>query len=115
MSIATSKTRQAGADRVHSSPGAPMATTREERQEMVAVAAYFRAERRGFVPGHELEDWWKAASEIDRMLARMATLGVTREDYERAGLRNALRLWVEQDTDTSAGPGPQCGSRSGAS
>jgi len=23
----------------------------------IAEAAYFRAERRGFAPGHELEDW----------------------------------------------------------
>ena len=30
----------------------------------IAEAAYFRAERRGFAPGHELEDWLEAEIEI---------------------------------------------------
>lgn len=38
-----------------------------ERRAMVAEAAYFRAERRGFVPGHELEDWLAAESEVADM------------------------------------------------
>lgn len=29
----------------------------------IAVAAYFRAESRGFVPGHELDDWLLAEQE----------------------------------------------------
>lgn len=62
---------------------------------MVAVAAYFLAERRDFSPGHEVEDWWEAAAVIDQMLQNMGRAGVTREEYERVGLRNALRLWVE--------------------
>ena len=61
---------------------------------MIAVAAYLRAERRGFFPGREVEDWLEAAASIDTMLANMRALGVTRRDYERVGLRNALRLWV---------------------
>ena len=77
------------------SPGEPMATTPGERHEMISVAAYFQAERRGFHPGQELHDWWQAETDIDRMLAHMAAAGLTREDYERVGLRNALRLWVE--------------------
>ena len=68
--------------------------TPEQRHEMVAVAAYLRAERRGFSPGREIEDWYEAAAAVDRMLATMCALGVTRRDYERVGLRNALRLWV---------------------
>src|SRR5690349_3157881 len=28
------------------------------RDDWIRVAAYYRAERRGFVPGHELEDWF---------------------------------------------------------
>lgn len=67
----------------------------QERNEMVAVAAYFRSEQRGFVPGQELEDWLEAAAVIDQMLAKMRKTGVTRRQYERVGLRNALRLWVE--------------------
>lgn len=32
--------------------------------EQVAVAAYFKAEARGFEPGHELEDWLAAEREV---------------------------------------------------
>jgi hypothetical protein len=32
---------------------------------MVAEAAYFRSERRGFAPGHEVEDWLACESELD--------------------------------------------------
>jgi hypothetical protein len=38
----------------------------EDRQSLIAKAAYFRAERRHFEPGHELEDWLAAESEVDR-------------------------------------------------
>ena len=34
----------------------------------IAEAAYFRAERRGFAPGHELEDWLAAEREIEGRL-----------------------------------------------
>ena len=37
-----------------------------ERHEMIATAAYFRAQQRGFEPGHELEDWFAAESEVIR-------------------------------------------------
>ncbi len=40
----------------------------EERERMIAMEAYCRAERRGFAPGGELEDWYEAAAEIDRRL-----------------------------------------------
>lgn len=33
---------------------------------MIADAAYFRAEKRGFGAGHELEDWLAAEEEIER-------------------------------------------------
>lgn len=35
-----------------------------ERAAMVAVRAYFKAEQRGFLPGHELDDWLAAEREI---------------------------------------------------
>jgi hypothetical protein len=31
---------------------------------MVAEAAYYRAEKRGFAPGQELDDWLAAEAEI---------------------------------------------------
>jgi len=42
----------------------------EERRNMIEQAAYFRAERRNFAPGHEQEDWVAAEAEVDRELAR---------------------------------------------
>ena len=41
------------------------------REARIAEAAYFRAQRRGFAPGHELEDWQAAEAEVDG-LAGMA-------------------------------------------
>lgn len=36
-----------------------------ERRELIAIAAYLRAEKRGFAPGLELDDWLAAESEIN--------------------------------------------------
>jgi hypothetical protein len=40
----------------------------EERYRMIAEAAYFRAENRGFTGGNVAEDWLQAEAEIDRYL-----------------------------------------------
>ena len=32
-----------------------------QRAALIAEAAYFRAQKRGFAPGHEVEDWLAAA------------------------------------------------------
>ena len=40
----------------------------EDRRQLVAEAAYLRAEQRGFVPGQELDDWLAAEIEIDALL-----------------------------------------------
>jgi hypothetical protein len=61
-------------------PGTPLATgkiaasgtarrvTPETRREMIAERAYLRAEKRGFAPGKETEDWLAAEVEIDLLL-----------------------------------------------
>jgi hypothetical protein len=36
---------------------------------LIATAAYYRAERRGFMPGHEQEDWLAAERDIDGIVA----------------------------------------------
>ena len=41
------------------------------RHAMTAEAAYYLAERRGFQPGHELEDWVAAEGEIQRLWTRV--------------------------------------------
>jgi Protein of unknown function (DUF2934) len=37
----------------------------DTRRRLVAAEAYFRAERRGFAAGHELEDWVAAEAAVD--------------------------------------------------
>ena len=36
----------------------------EETRRRIAEAAYFRAKQRNFEPGHEIEDWIEAESEV---------------------------------------------------
>jgi hypothetical protein len=40
----------------------------DERKEMISVAAYYRAQRRGFENGDPVSDWLAAESEIDQRL-----------------------------------------------
>jgi hypothetical protein len=59
------------------SSGAPAGITRvtpfvdpQQRAALIAEAAYFRAEKRGFTPGSEAADWLAAEAEVDaRLLA----------------------------------------------
>lgn len=39
------------------------------RETRIAAAAYERAERRGFAPGFELDDWLAAEREVDAAMA----------------------------------------------
>ncbi len=45
----------------------------ESREARIAEAAYWRAERRGFTPGRELDDWLEAEREVDSGEKRRAT------------------------------------------
>ena len=47
----------------------PGQASEEERDRLIAIAAYYRAERRGFAPGRELEDWLAAEAEVEAQLA----------------------------------------------
>jgi hypothetical protein len=49
------------------SASAHLAVQRTEawRQERIATAAYYLAQKRGFEPGHEQEDWGLAEAQID--------------------------------------------------
>jgi len=40
----------------------------EQRAALIAEAAFFRAEKRGFAAGNEMEDWLAAESEVDAKL-----------------------------------------------
>ncbi len=42
----------------------------EERRRMIGEAAYSRYVRRGYMPGHDLDDWLAAEAEFDRAARR---------------------------------------------
>jgi len=71
--IATVKKRTprktAIAQAVESAVPAPF-TGPEQRAALIAEAAYFRAEKRGFAPGHDTEDWLAAEAEVDARLLK---------------------------------------------
>ncbi len=47
---------------------APEHLAGEDRYQMIAERAYFKAEQRGFAPGKELDDWLAAELEVDALL-----------------------------------------------
>jgi hypothetical protein len=61
--------RRAAAPQGADSAAATRITVSEDaRRAMIAQAAYLRAERRGFTPGGEVEDWLAAEAEVDALL-----------------------------------------------
>ncbi|MEO1766843.1 DUF2934 domain-containing protein [Thiobacter aerophilum] len=70
----------------------PVQVTPEERYRLIAEAAYFRAQRRGFVGGDPVQDWLEAEAEIDRMLAAGALpASVSAKQRFQSQLENQLR------------------------
>jgi hypothetical protein len=67
---AKSRTGQRGVGSVHAAvrQPKPAPTTPERRRALIEKAAYFRAARRGFLPGGEVVDWLAAEVEIDRLM-----------------------------------------------
>jgi hypothetical protein len=41
------------------------------REQMIAEAAYYRAERRGFEPGDEMSDWLQAEADVEAVLGSL--------------------------------------------
>jgi len=60
-----------------SAPSAAVATRvevdQDERHRMIALAAYYRAERRGFTNGDPLQDWLQAEAEVNGQLQGAVT------------------------------------------
>lgn len=54
----------------------PPAPTAIEIYEMIAEAAYYRAQKRGFAPGLEAEDWREAEAEV---MERLRAQGFARK------------------------------------
>lgn len=57
-------------DSEHMVPDAVPSADPVIRHDMVATAAYYIAEQRGFEPGHEVEDWLVAEQMVDAGLRR---------------------------------------------
>ena len=57
----------------------------------IAERAYYKAERRGFAPGFELDDWLAAEREVAQLLAPMSApkRKRTRKPSVRSGTRQA--------------------------
>ncbi len=71
-STTTKKTSEAATAKPGSARKSPAKKTPtvspEHRYHMIATAAYFLAERRGFAGGYEMQDWIAAEAEIDAQL-----------------------------------------------
>lgn len=50
----------------HAGGASPWSDASDERDHLVREWAYFRAQRRGFAPGLEVEDWLAAERELQR-------------------------------------------------
>ncbi|ADC62519.1 DUF2934 domain-containing protein [Allochromatium vinosum] len=66
--------------------------TDSQRHTMIAVAAYYLAERRGFAPGQAEADWRLAEQAIDAMIASRCLTGRTDDETRARLIRNALVL-----------------------
>ncbi|MDX1431102.1 MAG: DUF2934 domain-containing protein [Gammaproteobacteria bacterium] len=63
-----SRARRPAAAQPGGNPGKAVEISQEERWRMIAVAAYHKAEQRGFAPGHAVDDWLAAEREVDALL-----------------------------------------------
>jgi hypothetical protein len=68
---ATPEATSEATSEVGTASGPPSADiTLEQKLQMIAEAAYFRAERRGFVGGNPTEDWAAAEAEVEARLSQ---------------------------------------------
>lgn len=70
---ARARTRAAATATPRRQQGPGLEIPAEARHEMIATAAYFRAELRGFCGDVSLDDWLAAEAEIDDRLRRKPT------------------------------------------
>lgn len=67
--VAKPAAKPSGSKVTANKPKAPkLKVTPEQRHFMIAEAAYYRAESRGFEGGYEWQDWMDAEAEIERMI-----------------------------------------------
>ena len=76
-------------------PGSEQGDTPEERHRMIAVAAYYHAERRGFRGGEELSDWLEAEEEVEHLLEAQPGNDpkASTKDHFQQKLETQLKEW----------------------
>ena len=66
----TGAAKVAAVQRTKKTPATSMESiTASEREQLIAEAAYYRAERRGFQGGDPVQDWIEAEAEVERTLS----------------------------------------------
>jgi hypothetical protein len=83
--------------------------TSQKREDLIRIAAYLRAERRGFVGGSPEEDWLVAQKEVDELLAREVGLvvkgrkvlstAIATMEKEIHNIENVVASWLEEKQD----------------
>lgn len=58
---------------------------------LIAERAYFKAERRGFVPGYELDDWLAAEREVVELAAAAETPAAAKKPRKKNGAVKKLK------------------------
>lgn len=77
----------------------------QAREEMIRVAAYLRAEQRGFTGGSAADDWYAAEREIDKQLVTEADLATKEHkvlasaaaimEKELGNIKKSIAAWLE--------------------
>jgi hypothetical protein len=76
---ASSRARSRTEEATQTLPVNPTQDDAEARRRRTAIAAFYRAEARGFAPGREVEDWLEAEREIAALDAAQASRGEPRQ------------------------------------
>jgi hypothetical protein len=85
-----------------SSPRAPAVMPLAQRESIIREEAYALAERRGFAPGHELNDWLAAEHKIDELLASSPAVGGSEAMVESSA--DAARMARKEGTEGTPSP-----------
>ena len=75
--------------------------SRDEKQRMIAMAAYYRFVRKGGTNSDPLADWLAAEAEIEKTLqsdCRRGSLFVRKRRSQRSGLLDAVTGWMYRVT-----------------
>ncbi len=70
----------------------------EERERLIREAAYARFARRGFVHGHDMEDWLMAEAEVDRMMSNTSAGEAAEVSEDRELHQSGSRSIVRDET-----------------